>query len=195
MLGVALDLWSKDWAFRHVAGFAVAIQRDDVIRMSPGRLDALLPPHEPVPIVGRETGRFLEFKLVLNPGAVFGIGAGKRYFFVVFTALAMVFGLYMFAAWTRPRDRWAHAAIGLVISGGIGNLYDRIQYACVRDFISPLPGFDLPFGLHWPGGEARVWPWVSNVADLFLIIGVVVLILHTLRVGAKPAETTPDASA
>jgi len=58
---------------------------------------------------------------VLNPGAVFGIGPGQRGFFVGFTVLALVF------AWScRQVDDRArpirHAAIGLLIGGGLGNL-------------------------------------------------------------------------
>ena len=134
----------------------------------------------------------LEFRLVLNPGAVFGIGAGKRWFFVLFTGGALVFGLYMFAAWTRGRDYAAHAALGLIAAGGLGNLYDRLLYGCVRDFLSFLPGVNLPFGLTWPGGDARAWPWVSNVADAFLIVGVLVLVMYTMR--ARHGQHEPPAA-
>ncbi|MEM9374339.1 MAG: signal peptidase II, partial [Planctomycetota bacterium] len=134
----------------------------------------------------------LEFTLVLNPGAVFGIGAGKRWFFVVFTVFAVGLASWLFATRTSARDRWAHFAFAMVVSGGLGNLYDRVRFACVRDFIHPLPGVPLPFGIKWPSGSAELWPYVSNVADAFLIIGIVILIVHTWR---RPEASTPPSDA
>ncbi|MBL0871737.1 MAG: signal peptidase II [Phycisphaerales bacterium] len=183
VLGVLIDLSSKHLAFERVAGRPVVIDREDVLRiMSTGSgtrglgLGALIPRHEPVQVVPS----LLDFTLVLNPGAVFGIGAGQRIFFIAFTGAAVAFALYVFTKWTRPRDRAAHIALGLLVSGGLGNLYDRLVYACVRDFIHPLPGLQFPFGLA-PFGSREVWPWVSNIADLFLLIGIVMLALFLLK--------------
>lgn len=185
LFGAGIDLWSKDWAFRVVAQQPVVIDRADVLTLSPGRLDSLIPFHEPMPVLKS----LLEFRLVLNPGAVFGMGAGKRWFFVLFTGAALLFAVYMFAAWTSRRDHAAHTAIGLIIAGGIGNLYDRVVFGCVRDFLSFLPGVDLPWGLSWPGGDIRAWPWVSNIADAFLLIGVGILVIHTLRPRPLPSRS------
>ncbi|MEM7621635.1 MAG: signal peptidase II [Planctomycetota bacterium] len=171
VFGVITDLWSKSAAFERLAPVPVAIDRAAVIASD--RLAELIPPHDPtVAIPG-----VLNFTLVLNPGAVFGIGAGKRWIFVIFTVGAVAFALWMFAAWTSARDRIAHAGIGLLIAGGVGNLYDRLQFACVRDFIHPLPGMQLPFGISWPNGSTDVWPYVSNVADLWLIVGIGALLV------------------
>jgi len=102
---------------------------------------------------------------VLNPGAVFGIGPGQRGFFVGFTVLALVFGMVMFAKWTTAARPIRHAAIGLLIGGGLGNLYDR-------------PGLRVRARLHPSAPDVHVasreiWPYVSNLADLFLLIGIV----------------------
>lgn len=186
VLGTAIDLASKTIAFNTLAQAPVAIDRREVINAT--ELQALLPRHEPTVVVPY----VLEFKLVLNPGAVFGIGAGKRVFFIIATTLAIAFALFMFARWTGPRDRFAHAAIGLVISGGLGNLYDRVQFACVRDFLHPLPGVNYPFGISTPWSGREVWPYVSNLADLWLIIGVAILVVFLWRGGNSPAPTTED---
>lgn len=170
VLGTVIDLGSKTVAFNTLADAPVALDRSEVVDAT--ELQALLPRHEPTVVVPY----LLEFKLVLNPGAVFGIGAGKRVFFIIATTLAIAFALWMFVRWTGPRDRWAHIAIGLVISGGLGNLYDRVRFACVRDFLHPLPGVNYPFGISTPWSGTEVWPYVSNLADLWLIIGVVVLV-------------------
>lgn len=185
LISIVIDLGSKEWAFASVADQPVVVKREDVLRVKQEHdpraiTPMLIPQHTPMTVVPR----VLDFQLVLNPGAVFGVGPGKRLFFIGFTALALAFSLMMFARWTTPADRAAHAGIGLVIGGGIGNLYDRLVFACVRDFIHPLPG------LMWPGnmtvmGNREVWPYVSNLADLFLLIGIGILLVHLWRRDAR----------
>jgi signal peptidase II len=178
LAATAVDLASKWIAFRTVADAPVAVSRQDVLSTPPGLItDRLVPDHEPVIVIPH----VLEFRLVLNPGAVFGIGAGQRWFFVGFTAVALAFGLWMFARWTSARDASAHIAIGLVISGGLGNLYDRLRFGCVRDFIHPLPGVKFPFGWRPLGPSGEVWPYISNVADLALLIGIGMLLVFLWR--------------
>jgi len=186
-LALAADLFSKSMAFANIAHAPVTLDREAVLRVSevdPSRISALIPPHEAVSVVPG----LLELTLVLNPGAVFGIGAGKRWFFMVFTGIAMAFAFYMFAVWTRSRDWLSHTAIGLLIAGGLGNLYDRWFFGCVRDFLHPLPKVKWPFGLKLTGNSGEIWPYVSNVADLFLIIGILVLAVRLWKQDAKHAR-------
>jgi signal peptidase II len=185
-LSVVIDLGSKELAFSRIADRPVVVHREDVLRVSndptlgPSFISqpevGIVPRHEAVVAVPG----LLNFQLVLNPGAVFGSGPGKRGFFIGFTILALGFGLTMFARWTGPDDRFAHAAIGLLIGGGLGNLYDRLAFACVRDFIHPLPNIRWPFGWRILGND-DVWPYVSNLADLFLLIGIAMLLMHLWR--------------
>lgn len=183
-LGLAADLGSKWWAFASIADRPVVVDRDLVLEIAqqqgPEFIGRLLPEHQPVVIVQH----VLNLNLVLNPGAVFGIGPGKRWFFIVFTVAAMLAGLLLFAKGTKPRQTSAHVAIGLLIAGGLGNLYDRLSYGCVRDFLHPLPGVKWPFGITvpWGGSDGRqVWPYVSNIADLWLIIGIGMLVVILWR--------------
>lgn len=178
VLGLVSDLASKWAAFRYIAGTPAVVEREAVLTAD--RLGLLLPEHDPVTVIPS----VLDLTLVLNPGAVFGIGAGQRWLFVIFTGFAVLFAMHVFLHWTRPRDRMAHLAIGLLLSGGLGNLYDRLRFACVRDFIHPLPGVRLPFGLRWPNGSEEVWPYVSNVADLWLIIGIGMLLVMCWKLPA-----------
>ncbi len=173
------DLWSKHWAFETVTGQPVVLDRQEVLAASasasgPG---VLIPPHEPA----KGIPNLLEFTLVLNRGAVFGIAAGHRWVFVTFTMGAVGLALFGFSRWTHPNQWPVHTAIGLVLGGGLGNLYDRLMYACVRDFLHPLPGVKMPFGLHWPGGSSELWPYVSNIADLYLMLGIAALVIHVWR--------------
>ncbi len=198
LLGLVADLGSKELAFRHVANAPFRPNRDTVLRVlrdAPEDIMLLVPPHDPVHAVSG----LLDFRLVLNSGAVFGTGQGKRWFFIGFTCAALVFAVVLFARWTSSRDGLAHVSIGLIIAGGIGNLYDRIVYGCVRDFIHPLPGMKLPWGLHWPHGSDEVWPYISNVADAILLVGIGVLVIrlwrHERGAGVSPPSGPPPAPA
>ena len=64
----------------------------------------------------------------------------------------------------------------LILGGAIGNLYDRVQYDAVRDFIEVWFG-DLK-GWHWP---------TFNVADIALVVGIGLLILRSFR-SQEPEE-------
>ena len=182
-LGLVIDLASKWWAFERVAGVAVEVTKADVEAVGPQALQTLIPPHQPITVIPH----VLDFHLVLNSGAVFGAGQGLRWFFILFTVAALLFAAGFFARWSDRRDHVTHIAIGLIISGGLGNLYDRMRFACVRDFLHPLPTARLPFGLTWPGGDNALWPYVSNVADAFLIIGIGLLLIRLWRAPAPHA--------
>lgn len=195
VLAIAVDLISKDVAFRRVAPAPVVVTREDVMHvrenLDPREITPrLIPPHQAAVVVPG----LLEFQLVLNPGAVFGMGPGQRGFFVGFTVIALGFGLMMFARWTGAADHAAHAAIGLLLGGGLGNLYDRLAFACVRDFIHPLPGLRWPFGWTLFGGR-EVWPYVSNLADLFLLVGIGLLLVHLWRRDRAETARRPAAPA
>ena len=183
-LSIVADLVTKYWAFAWIAGAPVKVVRERVLEVTP-RLGQLIPAHAPREIVPS----VLDFTLVLNPGAVFGIGAGKRWFFVTFTAIAIAVGAHAFARWTRRGDWAMHVAIGLILGGGLGNLYDRLVYACVRDFIHPLPGVMYPFGISTPWSGREVWPYVSNVADALLLVGVGMIVWRSFRVPTKPGPS------
>jgi signal peptidase II len=183
-LGLGADLATKYIAFAQIAPNPVTLDKQQIERViatDVRTLQALIPQHEPVTVIEN----VLDFQLVLNAGAVFGTGQGKRGFFIGFTIVALVFALYLFARHTSPRERVAHIAVGLVIAGGLGNLYDRLKYACVRDFIHPLPGVEWPF-VETFLGRREIWPYVSNVADALLLIGIFALVVKLWR--EEPGE-------
>ena len=183
VLALIADLWSKDLAFRFVHDRPVVVEREAVLELGPRRLNEIIDAQtgyrEPVVVVPH----ILELTLVLNPGAVFGIGAGQRWIFVFFTLIAMGFVTWAFGTWTHAKQWPAHACAGLLVGGGLGNLYDRLVFACVRDFLHPLPTATIP-----GTGGRPLWPYVSNVADALLIVGIFGLVLFAWFGGPQPAR-------
>ncbi|MCI0362872.1 MAG: signal peptidase II [Phycisphaerales bacterium] len=176
---LAADLALKSWSFARVAGRPVVLDRTQLLAN---------PDYNPIPYhdgLHALPWQLLDLQLVINRGAVFGIGPNKRFFFIAFTIAALAAGLFVFGKFTNARDRMAHVAIGLILAGGIGNLYDRIVIGVVRDFLHMLPGYRLPFGWTWPGGSPDLFPWVFNIADVMLLAGMGLLMLHMSRLDKR----------
>lgn len=96
--GLTLDLWSKNWAFQEIGQGGT--------------------PRVVIPGV-------LEFQTMLNDGALFGMGRGFTGFFIIASILALGLVFWMFAQ-NSPRRRMLHIALGAILAGALGNMYDRI---------------------------------------------------------------------
>ncbi len=173
-LVVVLTLWGdllvKKMSFKQVAGQPIELQS--------GQANSVLqiPYHEPVTLMPY----VLSLRLTLNTGAVFGIGKGGQSFFVGVSVLAVAFILWLF--WNTAASAYAvQICYGLILAGALGNMYDRIIYQAVRDMFWLFPGVHLPFGWHWPGGNTDLYPWLFNIADAALVVGVGVMVLITHR--------------
>ena len=174
-VGFTVDLVSKAWAFREVAGRPVELRYEDVA----GNPAYRLPWHEGVRALPWD---LLDFRLVLNHGAVFGVGQNRQRLFVAFTLIAATVAIFFFARWTRANARIAHVAIGMILAGGFGNLYDRVVYGAVRDFLHMLPRWELPGGFRWPNNPTNeVFPWIFNIADVLLLAGMAVFMIYAYR--------------
>jgi signal peptidase II len=150
--GSAADLWTKAWA-QHALEF------------SPRYADAMGGPRPSLPL--------LDLIWQANHGAVFGIGQHKTVFFIVFTFAAIAMLLWIFAFSPR-RSYFLQTFLALVIAGAAGNLYDRINFGYVRDFLR----FDVTAGwAFWGGDEGHIWPYVFNIADVWITVGVMGLAL------------------
>ena len=87
-------------------------------------------------------------------------------------ALLLVAGLL----WRVSRlDRWTAMGLALVLGGASGNLFDRIMWGRVTDFLEFYVG-----NLHWP---------TFNVADSCIVVGSALLLLELLKTGRQPAQT------
>jgi signal peptidase II len=93
----------------------------------------------------------------------------------------------------------SHIAIGLILAGGLGNLYDRMVFGAVRDFLHMLPGWELPNGWMWPGNTtSEVFPWVFNVADVLLLAGMALFVVTSFAEDIRTkraAAAAPDPAA
>ncbi|PCI18499.1 MAG: signal peptidase II [Piscirickettsiaceae bacterium] len=108
----------------------------------------------------------LNFTYVHNMGAAFSFlssaGGWQRWFFVVIALIATTV-LVIWLKRLKAEERWMAVTISIVLGGAIGNLYDRISYGYVIDFI------DVYYGTyHWP---------VFNIADSAISVGVVMMLL------------------
>ncbi len=136
-IGVAIvvfviDRWTKAWAVTHlVLGASVPV----------------LP--------------FVDWTLVENRGAAFGMLSGATAFFIL-VALAAVVGLIVLLR--RSPSAMVQIGVGGVLGGALGNLYDRVLQHSVVDFI-----------------DVRVWPYVFNVADIGITLGAIVLVVALWR--------------
>jgi len=176
------DLWLKSWSFTH-------LPEQPIVAGQP-REDGPWPLSEPRTIIEG----VLELQLVENHGAVFGLGQGARWPLIGITVIAViaVCGVMGFS----DRRKWLlHGCMVFVLAGALGNLYDRMVFGVVRDMLHIFPGQELPWGLRWPSGQASVFPWVFNLADVWLNMGIWPLIARTLFTGSPPkAEAAPAAT-
>ena len=119
-------------------------------------------------ILGSEifTSEFLNINLIWNKGIAFGLFSfdqDKFYtFLTVFISLIVLIILLMIVKSKGIRKY----ALLMIFGGALGNLYDRVSFKAVPDFI------DFHIGdLHW---------FIFNVADIFITIGVIVMIIYEL---------------
>lgn len=116
--------------------------------------------------------------LMVNQGALFGLmqerGNMANLAFAAISFLAAVGIVVWMGQHSTAIDRGLCLALGLILAGTLGNLYDRIFFGGVRDF------------LHW---RAPDWP-VFNVADCCLVMGAGLLLFQAFR--AQPQSTPQD---
>lgn len=175
LLGLAADLYTKAWSFANVHREPVVLERDVLVA------DPAFDPTLHTNRVNLLPGDVLGLRLALNRGAVFGVGANHRWFFIAFTMAAAFAGLYVFGTRIRAHETIAHVGMGFALAGALGNFYDRVTFAAVRDFIQFMPDRRLPDGWTWPGGNPELLPWVFNIADVLLLVGVVTMMVYVGR--------------
>jgi len=113
---------------------------------------------------------------VQNSGIAFGFFSQATAIVIVLTGLAVAWMLFFFAH-SGARHPILPVALGLVIGGSTSNLLDRVRLGYVTDFL-----------------DFRWWP-AFNLADSFIVIGVLVLLATLVLSEREPRRPVRDATA
>tara|TARA_B100001057_G_scaffold498825_1_gene607252 strand:- start:4099 stop:4596 length:498 start_codon:yes stop_codon:yes gene_type:complete len=109
------------------------------------------------------SSKFLNIILVRNEGIAFGLLTFEEiylYNILTFIILFIIFGLLYFAIKSVGLKKYSYI---MVLGGAIGNVFDRVLYRSVPDFL------DFHIGnFHW---------FIFNIADIFITLGVICLII------------------
>jgi signal peptidase II len=173
-LAAAIDLVSKNWIFGRLG--------------MPGE-------NQPIDLVPG----VLALETSLNEGALFGMGQGMGVVFATVSVAAIAGILALVSRPSTRSDPWILVALGLIVGGIVGNLYDRLglpgltwhaplaregdAVLAVRDWIH----FTLPGVIDWP---------IFNLADSWLVIGAMMLLalsfLESRAIQAAGDDTPRD---
>jgi signal peptidase II len=105
---------------------------------------------------------FLNFYLVWNTGIGFGLASMEsNIFYHILTIVIAIINIVLIYFLIKLKGIYTYL-IAIIIGGSLGNLFDRIYYYAVPDFI------DLHLGnFHW---------FIFNVADIFITVGIIALV-------------------
>jgi len=113
----------------------------------------------------------LDIVLLYNPGSAFGIKIMDNNQYIIVNSIVLtIFSLLLIRFIKNSQNsilsKYYYYSLIFILSGGIGNLIDRFIYGKVVDFISILSFLKLP---------------VFNIADLYITIGISILILAIIK--------------
>ena len=109
---------------------------------------------------------YLNFYLIWNKGIAFGLFSFEKFFIYQSITLVIFIISILLIIMIIKSDGFKKYSLMLILGGALGNLFDRIYYSAVPDFI------DIHINdFHW---------FIFNVADIFITIGVICLILDEL---------------
>ena len=168
VVGLSLDLWTKNWMFAHLG--------------LPGEYLAAEKPQANATwwIIDGVFG----FQTSLNQGALFGMGQGKVHIFALFSFVAIggILGWLFF--FRGLSSLFLTVVLGMISAGILGNLYDRLGLHRLK--------WNYPGELHEVGDPVYAvrdwilvmignWPWPNfNIADSLLVCGAILLTLFAL---------------
>lgn len=115
-------------------------------------------------------GGFLGFGSAINPSL-------KKIFFLAFPALVLVILLGFILSRTRDSILFL-IGISFIIGGGIGNIFDRIVYGSVTDFLH------LDLGIFKTG--------IFNLADVSIMFGTACILFYNLTKKKQPLKTKTE---
>lgn len=135
-------------------------------------------------------GDLLRFTYILNSNGLMGISFGPwtRYLLLPLSLVALSAIIYFYYRW-QGKKVTAAVSLGMILAGAAGNLLDRFRQGAVVDFIDcDFPNISLaPFRLgplRFGGYYLDRW-YIFNIADSAVLIGVLILLLITIREESK----------
>ena len=117
---------------------------------------------------------FLNFHLIWNTGIGFGLLPSEtNFYYNLITLLIVLINIIILIMVIKSQD-YKLLFFLMILGGSFGNLFDRIYYQAVPDFI------DMHYGdFHW---------FVFNVADIFITLGIICLIIVEIILNNKKNE-------
>lgn len=119
----------------------------------------------------------VQLKYAENTGMAFSMLSGARWVFIALTVVVCV-GVFYYLFSNRCKNLWLYWSLGVILSGGIGNLIDRIRFGYVVDFIEPT---FVNFA-------------IFNIADCAVTCGAVVLVGYLLYDAFKDVKKPKENS-
>jgi signal peptidase II len=190
-MAASADLLSKHYVFESFLGNDQLPARIAGANFSqPVTTKAILQSQRTDDLFKRQVAPGVKFTVSTNPGIVFGAHWLPGWV-VIATTIITILAVCAYFAGSRARDYLSHVGLALIVGGAVGNLYDRL-FAVVSLGIA---------GIEPIRGEVRdfidcsdlFWPYVFNIADAWLVIGVALMIIPWLRRPVKPSATRPTA--
>ena len=114
-------------------------------------------------------GKLINLTYLENRGAAFGILQDKRLVFIILTTAIVLYLLYYFVKNIKTSPMILNLSLAMIISGAIGNFYDRLIHGYVVDFL------EFSF-VKFP---------VFNVADILVTVGCALMIIYIILHGDK----------
>ena len=112
------------------------------------------------------SSNFLNIYLIWNEGIAFGLFSfNEKIFYNILTIMILIIILIIFIM-TIKSDGFKKYSLLMILGGALGNVFDRLYYKAVPDFI------DFHIGnFHW---------FIFNVADIFITIGIFFMLIIEL---------------
>ena len=114
---------------------------------------------------------FLSLNLIWNQGIAFGLFSfSEQVYYNILTTIISIITIIIFIIIVKSKGLEKYSFM-IIFGGSLGNIFDRLFYSAVPDFI------DFHYeNFHW---------FIFNVADIFITLGVLLLILNELFLKKK----------
>ena len=112
------------------------------------------------------SSEYLNISLVWNQGIAFGLFSFSENYIYNFLTTLIALVIFIILYMILKNDGFKRISLLMIMGGALGNLYDRIFFSAVPDFLDFHVG-----NFHW---------FVFNVADIFITMGVIFMILIEL---------------